>query len=92
MTSKPAYLEDCEPNCRTFPDSWKTAYWRLYGGTLEEGYECPLCKKKFKGHRGFAELHADHKKAVANGGLTTWENLRLLCGPCNLKKSKSVMQ
>lgn len=89
MISKPAYLEDCEPDNRTFPDSWKTAYWRLYGGATKEGYECPLCKRRFRGQIGYAELHADHKSAVANGGVTTWENLQLLCSLCNLKKSKS---
>ncbi len=91
MISKPAYLEDCDPYIRTFPESWKTAYWRLHGSTIEEGYECPLCKRKFKAHRGFSELHADHKLAFINGGLTTWENLQLLCGSCNLKKSKSII-
>lgn len=87
MIPKPSYLEECVSNYRTFPDGWKTAYWRLYGGTTKEGYECPLCKKRFLGPVGFAELHADHIKAITNGGLTIWENLQLLCGPCNLKKS-----
>lgn len=91
MIPKPLYLENCSPKDRTFPDSWKTAYWRLHGGTRKEGYECPICKRRFKGSSGFAELHGDHILAISNGGLTIWENLQLLCGVCNLKKSNSIM-
>lgn len=88
---KPSYLEDCDPHSRTFPASWKDAFWRLNGGISNEGYLCPGCNNRFRLSRGFAALHADHIKCVDDDGLTVWENMQLLCGPCNLKKSNKLL-
>ena len=45
--------------------------------------ECPLCKENIKiGKNGF---HCGHIKSEANGGETILENLRPLCGTCNVK-------
>lgn len=83
----PAYLSDCNPESRVYPADWKWAYYRLHGGTTS-GYQCPMCDKVFvgPGTGGFAELHGDHARSWSAGGLTTWDNLQLLCGPCNLRK------
>ncbi|MGL4423036.1 MAG: HNH endonuclease signature motif containing protein [Gemmataceae bacterium] len=48
-----------------------------------------MCRRRFfgRGKGGFAELHGDHATSWSQGGRTTWDNLQLLCGPCNLRKS-----
>ena len=84
--TKPPYLTDCDPRARLFPLDWKVAYFRLHGGA-SNGYVCPKCGRVFNGPEGFEELHGDHVVPMARGGLTVWENLKLLCGPCNLAKS-----
>jgi 5-methylcytosine-specific restriction endonuclease McrA len=83
---KPEYLTECDPSSRTYPLDWKVAYYRLHGGA-GPGYECPSCKQVFAGADAFEALHADHKIPYSEGGRTTWDNLQLLCGPCNLSKS-----
>lgn len=87
--TKPEYLSDCAPLQRTFPLDWKVAYFRLNGGS-ENGYACPLCQRVFRGAGDFDELHGDHVIPYSAGGRTTWENLQLLCGSCNLSKSDRV--
>ncbi len=84
----PDFLSDCDPETRNYPSDWKWAYYKLHGG-VKEGYYCPMCKKRFfgPGQGGFAELHGDHVTSWFQGGRTTWANLCLLCGPCNLRKS-----
>ena len=86
--SVPPYLSDCAPDSRVYPSDWKWAYYRLHGGTTT-GYHCPMCKKLFvgPGASGYLELHGDHAKSWSDGGRTTWDNLQLLCGRCNLRKS-----
>lgn len=81
----PSYLSLCDPSVRVFPLDWKVAYYRRNGGP-DNGYVCPECKKTFFGSQGFDELHGDHVVSVKNGGETTWDNLQLLCAPCNLSK------
>lgn len=87
----PAYLTNCDSDSRSFPADWKWALFRLNGGTTK-GYECPKCKCIFvgPGRDGFEQLHADHTISWSRGGTTTWDNLQLLCGPCNLKKGASA--
>ena len=85
--NNPDYLTVINPNQRFFPPTWKTAYWRLFGGLSNEGYQCPMCGKRFKGSKGFLRLQADHKKAFVVGGLSVWENMQLLCDICNSHKS-----
>ncbi|WP_363268551.1 HNH endonuclease [Okeania sp. SIO2B3] len=36
------------------------------------------------------ELKADHIYPFSKGGLTTWDNLQLLCISCNSKKSNKL--
>jgi len=93
---KPPNLEPCDPWARSFPESWKTAYWRRAGGTTAEGYECPGCKQRFSGPAGYDIMHSDHIRPYTtfdtsrtDPGPTVWENLQVLCGPCNLRKSRS---
>ncbi|MGE5617845.1 MAG: HNH endonuclease [Sphingomonadaceae bacterium] len=50
---------------------------------------CPGCRIVFRGSKGFDQLHADHVIPFSHGGLTVWDNMTLLCGPCNIKKSNS---
>ncbi|RKH05736.1 HNH endonuclease [Corallococcus sp. CA047B] len=53
-------------------------------------YTCPECLRGFSGPAGLKQLHADHKLARSRGGKTVWENLVLLCGPCNLTKGNKL--
>jgi len=81
----PSYLSACNPGARVFPLDWKVAFYRLNGGS-DTGYVCPRCKETFLGPDDFEELHGDHVTSIKAGGLTKWDNLQLLCGPCNLSK------
>jgi len=87
----PSHLSKYDPESRTFPTEWKWAFYRLNGG-ITEGFFCPMCERRFwgPGQNGFSELHGDHVIPWTKGGKTTWDNLQLLCGPCNLKKSNNL--
>lgn len=85
--NQPPYLSECGPESRIYPPDWKWAYYKLHGGTTG-GYQCPMCQRMFVGlgADGFKQLHGDHAISWSDGGRTTWDNLQLLCGPCNLRK------
>jgi 5-methylcytosine-specific restriction endonuclease McrA len=83
-------LQPCNPKARKFPISWKEAYFRLNFNSELEGYVCPICQRLFRGSKGFKELRADHIHPFSKGGLTTWDNLQLLCISCNSKKSNKL--
>src|SRR5258708_2068119 len=87
MTTPP-YLSICDPETRLFPLDWRREYFCLPSG-VEDGYTSPSCGRRFfgPGPDGFEELHGDHRIPWSKGGRTTWENLQLLCGSCNLSKS-----
>jgi 5-methylcytosine-specific restriction endonuclease McrA len=69
---------------------WKEAYFRQNYNPSVKGYVCPRCSNVFTGTRGFTQLHGDHVLPRSRGGLTIWDNLTLLCGPCNWSKNNSV--
>ena len=50
---------------------------------VQGGYACAHCGKIFP-NRQF--LHVDHIKSMNNGGLSTLDNLQILCRSCNAKK------
>jgi hypothetical protein len=54
-------------------------------------YRCVACGRGPSTHPSIKELHADHIRAVANGGKTTLENLQTLCPECNLGKGRTVL-
>ena len=83
---RPDWLTACNPEARSYPKDWKWEYYKSHGGT-REGYLCPHCKQLFTGNKDFVKLHADHIVPWSQSGPTTWENLQVLCGPCNLRKS-----
>ncbi|NES74252.1 MAG: HNH endonuclease [Okeania sp. SIO2D1] len=90
MREIPKGLQPCNPKARSFPISWKEAYFRLHFNSELEGYVCSMCKKLFRGSKGFKELKADHIYPFSKSGLTTWDNLQLLCIYCNSKKSNKL--
>lgn len=83
-------LDPCDPQARFFPLTWKETYFRLNFNADVKGYICPICQNVFRGPRGFKLLKADHIYPYSKGGLTTWENLQLLCLSCNATKSNKV--
>ncbi|WP_442994197.1 HNH endonuclease [Scytonema sp. PRP1] len=83
-------LQLCDPYQRTFPLSWKEAYFRMNFNEELGGYVCPICKKVFRGTKGFGQLRADHIHPFSKGGLTVWQNLQLLCVKCNSEKSDNL--
>lgn len=89
MNNLPRGLDLCAPNQRSFPLSWKEAYFRMHLNDLG-GYVCPICIRVFRGSKGFAQLRGDHIYPFSKGGLTIWENLQLLCAECNSKKSNQI--
>jgi hypothetical protein len=60
------------------PDDVKMLVWVRDGGT------CVHCGSKEK-------LQFDHIIPVAHGGSDTAENIQVLCAPCNLRKSASIV-
>ena len=55
--------------------------WNRYFGKNETG-SCPLCNNMIRvGKNGF---HCGHIKSTMNGGLTEIDNLRPICGDCNI--------
>src|SRR3990172_3829577 len=47
-----------------------------------QGGRCMYCGRKLNR----ANMHADHKKSLKNGGSNTPANIQLLCGYCNRLK------
>ena len=90
----PQNLERADPRDRTFPPSWKDAAIRaLYDqGVKCQGVNCSHGERVFFGGNQLRMLQADHIIPWSLGGLTTWENLQLLCGSCNLAKSNHVLE
>ena len=83
----PDYLPACDPLARAFPVEWKEAFFRRNFDKGAGSYVCPGCGRVFRGPQGFRRLHADHIIPRSKGGLTIWENMNLVCGPCNIAKS-----
>jgi hypothetical protein len=54
-----------------------------------DGYRCVLCGRSPATEVGVV-LHLDHIMPVADGGLTTYENLRTLCQQCNLGRGRDM--
>lgn len=50
-------------------------------------YVCAICGEK---HRTRERLQIDHTIPMAEGGLTTADNLQVLCSACNMRKSDKV--
>lgn len=75
-----AYLlsgEEKHLSIRAFtPKMKREAYER------QEGV-CPICMQKFK----FEDMEGDHIDPWHDGGRTTSENCKMLCKPCNRRKS-----
>jgi 5-methylcytosine-specific restriction endonuclease McrA len=59
------------------PDDVKQMVW------LRDGGRCRQCGAQ-------AELQFDHIIPVAMGGSSNPENLQILCGPCNRRKSAGL--
>jgi hypothetical protein len=53
-----------------------------------DNYICQTCRN----HVHDDEIELDHVIPISKGGPTTVENLRLLCRPCNRKKSNSISE
>ena len=90
MSKLPKNLPPRDPQARTFPSAWKNSYFHRNYDENRGGYVCPDCDKVFSGPSGFRQLDADHIKPYSQGGLTVWDNLTLLCKPCNLAKSDKM--
>ena len=84
----PENLEVIDPRSRTFPASWRDAAIRLCYNRTISGVVCMRCGNVFRGLAELRIFEADHKVAWTDGGLTTWENLELLCRPCNRAKGR----
>jgi 5-methylcytosine-specific restriction endonuclease McrA len=83
----PEGLDPVAPRARLFPGSWKDFAIRELFDEAVGGVRCAACAGVFRTRAELRSLQADHILAWARGGLTTWDNLQLLCGPCNVLKS-----
>lgn len=86
-TPKPKNLEKIDPRSRSFPTSWKDALIRLSYQSHLRGIQCIGCSKVFSTLQELKLLEADHIDPFSQGGRTVWENMQLLCRPCNRSKS-----
>jgi len=84
----PANMELVDPQARHYPPSWRDAAIRA--GYEQRGVLCKSCGTFFQGRRELVLLECDHVHPWSRGGLTTWENLQLLCRPCNNRKSNAI--
>jgi 5-methylcytosine-specific restriction endonuclease McrA len=82
----PSNLELADPTDRQYPASWRDAAIRTLFDPAVGGVLCCGCKYWFKGLKNLSLLEADHILPWAKGGLTTWENLQILCRTCNRAK------
>jgi len=53
-----------------------------------DNFKCVACGRNVEDG---IKLHIDHKIPFSLGGLTTLENLRTLCGDCNISKSNKFI-
>jgi 5-methylcytosine-specific restriction endonuclease McrA len=83
----PEFLEAVAPTQRTFPPGWRDAAIRVLFDDRISGVPCPRCTRVFRSRAELRRLHCDHIEPFSAGGPTTWANLQLLCGRCNLEKS-----
>jgi 5-methylcytosine-specific restriction endonuclease McrA len=83
----PPYLEAVPERARVYPPAWRDAAVRALYCLTSGGITCPGCQRLFATRAQLRELQADHILAYSRGGETTWINLQLLCGRCNLLKS-----
>jgi 5-methylcytosine-specific restriction endonuclease McrA len=86
----PDNLEIVDPNDRQFPPSWRDAATRALFDPTGLGVRCPGCSQFFNGRRELSLLQSDHIHPWSRGGLTIWENMQLLCRPCNRAKSDKI--
>jgi 5-methylcytosine-specific restriction endonuclease McrA len=86
----PAGLELALPSARSFPASWRDAAIRELFDITRGGVVCGGCERAFRRPAELRRLQGDHILPFSRGGLTTWSNLQLLCGNCNLKKHAKV--
>jgi hypothetical protein len=86
----PEELEAVEARARRFPDGWKDAAIRLLFDPGIGGVMCPGCNIPQVGRAMMRRMQGDHILPWSRGGLTVWENLQLLCPPCNWTKNNSM--
>ena len=86
----PQFLESAAPTARMFPASWRDAAIRALYDKAAGGIVCPHCTRIFRRPAELRRLQGDHILPFSRGGLTTWANLQLLCGACNLRKNAKV--
>lgn len=80
-----------DPLSRMFPPEWKDVWFRRKSQKANDDYyyECPCCRQRFS-HEDIENLHGDHIWPFSLFGETSWENYRLICGSCNIRKSNFV--
>ena len=86
----PAFLDQAHPRARMFPASWRDAAIREVYDKAAGGVVCPHCTGVFRRPAELRRLQGDHVIPWSRGGLTTWANLQLLCGSCNLRKNAKI--
>jgi len=89
-SSMPQNLENVSPRDRIYPSGWRDAAIRELIDRSTKEVKCPMCGSIFRGLSGLRMLEADHIIPWAQRGVTTWENLQLLCRACNRIKNNHM--
>ena len=74
---------------RTVPKKVRDDSWNKYVGTVKGEAPCLCCRTTTISK---SEFHAGHVISEAKGGLATVENIRPICGPCNLSMGTRDMR
>ena len=74
---------------KTIPKKIRDDSWNKYVGTDKGEAPCLCCRTNTISKSGF---HAGHVISASNGGLATVENIRPVCGGCNLSMGTRDMR
>jgi hypothetical protein len=71
-----------------FLDHPKVGHHTWYAALYHFNWTCQIChiQNYLNKDRSKPKMEVDHVKALYRGGLTEWNNLQVLCAPCNKRK------